>query len=57
MERRPRIRNLLKERGFKDILFSEDLLESSSELLWHLFVPYQVCHVLFYTAYKVCIPR
>lgn len=48
----PRIRNLLEERDFKDILFSEGLLISSSELLQHLFVTYQICHVLFYVVYK-----
>ena len=32
----PRIRELLEERGFKGILFSESLLISFSELLWHL---------------------
>lgn len=53
----PRVRNLLEEKGFKDILFSEGLLVSFSELLHHLFVVYQICHVLFYISYKTVIPQ
>lgn len=48
----PRIRELLEERGFKDILFSESLLISFSELLQRLFVTNWICHVLLCIAHE-----
>ena len=53
----PRIRELLEERCFRDILFSEGLLESSSELLQHLFVSYQICQVLLYIAHETGVSQ